>query len=141
MFTDDRCDGCGVCARSCPNQAIIMKRVRRKTRPFWTYHCEVCLRCMAFCKKEAIIAGHSWGIILLFITSIPFNYLLVRKTDLFTHMGIESFWLKQIVEMVYVIPAIIISYWIYWHLIQAPFINTLFTYTSLTKYFRRYHEP
>jgi Pyruvate/2-oxoacid:ferredoxin oxidoreductase delta subunit len=141
MFTDDQCDGCGVCARYCPNQAIIMKQIRRKTRPFWTYHCEVCLRCMAFCKKEAIMAGHSWGIILFFLTSIPFNYLLLRKWDLFTHMGIESFWLKQIIEMVYVIPAIIISYWIYWLLIQVPFINTLFTYTSLTRYFRRYHEP
>jgi ferredoxin len=141
MFADNRCDGCGMCARSCPNQAIIMKQVGKKSRPFWTYHCEVCLRCMAFCKKEAIMAGHSWGIILFFITSIPFNYLLLRRTDLFAHMGIASFSVKQTIEMVYVIPAIIISYWIYWLLIQVPFINTLFTYTSLTRYFRRYHEP
>lgn len=141
MFADNRCNGCGVCAEFCPNHAIRMRQAGKNKVPFWTYHCEACMRCMAYCKKEAIIAGHSWGVLLFLITSVPLNFLLLRKTDLFSAMGIENFWLKQTVEMVYVIPAIIISYWIYWLLIQIPFVNTLFTYTSLTRYFRRYHEP
>jgi len=141
MFTDNRCNGCGVCAEFCPNQAIRMRQAGKNKVPFWTYHCEACMRCMAYCKKEAIIAGHSWGVLLFFITSVPINFLLLRKTGLFAAMGIENLWVKQIIEMVYVIPAIIISYWIYWLLIRIPFVNTLFTYTSLTRYFRRYHEP
>ena len=141
MFADNRCNGCGVCAGYCPNQAIRMKKAGNNKRPFWTYHCEGCMRCMAYCKKEAIIAGHSWGMILFYITSVPLNFFLLQKTNLFAVMGIENFWLKQTVEMIYAIPAIIVSYWIFWILIQIPFINTLFTYTTFTRYFRRYHEP
>ncbi|MBN2420434.1 MAG: EFR1 family ferrodoxin [Deltaproteobacteria bacterium] len=141
MFADNRCNGCGVCASFCPNQAIKMKQVGSKKRPFWTYHCEACMRCMAYCKNKAIIAGHSWGVMLFYITSVPLNFFLLKKTELLAAIGIENFWLKQAAEMIYVIPAIIVTYWIYWVIIQIPFINTLFAYTSFTRYFRRYHEP
>ena len=143
MFADNRCIGCGECARSCPNKAISMKYIGGKNRPFWTYHCEVCMRCMAFCKKEAILAGHSWGVILYFITSVPFIMILLRKTKFLSFIlpFTKDFWLNQIIEMIYIIPALLISYWIFWLLIQIPFINTLFAYTTFTRYFRRYHEP
>ncbi len=143
MFADNRCIGCGECARSCPNRAIIMKQIAGKNRPFWTYHCEACLRCMAYCKKKAILAGHSWGVILYFISSLPVVTFLLIKIDLFKAIlpGIKGFWLNQLVEIIYIIPALIISYWVFWLLIQIPLINTLFTYTTFTRYFRRYHEP
>jgi Pyruvate/2-oxoacid:ferredoxin oxidoreductase delta subunit len=143
MFADNRCNGCGVCARYCPNQAISMKQIGSKTHPFWTYHCEACMRCMAFCKKEAIIAGHSWGVILYYITSIPLFTFFLHKANLFNSIiqGIDNYLMKQLVEIIYIIPALIISYWIFWLLVRLPFINTLFAYTSFTRYFRRYHEP
>ena len=143
IFADNRCNGCGICARYCPNHAILMKQIGNKRQPFWTYHCEACMRCMAYCKKEAIIAGHSWGVLLYFITSIPVIDYFLHKINLFSTMlqQTEGFWLKQIVEMAYIIPALILSYRIFWWLLQIPFINTLFAYTSLTRYFRRYHEP
>ena len=143
MFADNRCTGCGECARYCPNQAILMKQLAGKNRPFWTYHCEACMRCMAFCKKEAVMAGHSWGVLLYFITSIPLTTYGLHKSNMFTRLmqGIDNFWIEQLTEVIYIIPAIIISYWIFWLLIRIPLANTLFTYTTFTKYFRRYHEP
>ena len=39
------------------------------------------------------------------------------------------------------ITALILSYWVFWYLIKIPALNTLFTYTTLTRYYRRYHHP
>ncbi len=142
MFSDNRCNGCGLCATSCPNQGIVMKQIRGKMRPFWTCHCEACMRCMGFCKKEAIQAGHSWGVLLYYITSVPVITFFINRTGLlFPLPVIEGFWLRQLINIIYIIPAIITSYSIFWLLIQIPVINALFAYTTLTRYFRRYHEP
>jgi hypothetical protein len=39
------------------------------------------------------------------------------------------------------ITALMISYWVIWCLIRIPMVNALFTYTTLTHYYRRYHQP
>jgi hypothetical protein len=47
-------------------------------------------------------------------------------------------------EIIYFIDfftALILSYWMFWYLIRIPMVNTLFTYTTLTRYYRRYHQP
>ncbi len=142
MFADNRCSGCGLCARFCPNKAITMKQAGEINRPFWTYHCEACLRCMAFCKKNAVQAGHSWGVLLYCITAIPVITWCLHKTNLTSALpGIDNFWINQLYGLVYIIPAILISYRIFWMLMRIPLLNRLFTYTAFTRYFRRYHEP
>ena len=142
MFADNRCSGCGLCAEFCPNHAIIMKQIGDKKRPFWTYHCEACLRCMAFCKNEAVQAGHSWGVLLYYLTAIPVITWFLNKTNKTANFpGIENYWINQLYELVFIIPAILISYWIFWLLLKIPAFNSLFAYTTFTRYFRRYHEP
>ena len=37
--------------------------------------------------------------------------------------------------------ALFISYWVFWNLIRIPAFNKIFTYTTLTHYYRRYHQP
>jgi len=44
------CDGCAICANSCPMNALVMKN----GRPYWTFHCESCMRCINICPKKAI---------------------------------------------------------------------------------------
>jgi hypothetical protein len=39
------------------------------------------------------------------------------------------------------IAALILSYLVFWYLIKIPVANTFFTYTTLTHYYRRYHQP
>lgn len=143
MFANNQCVGCGLCAKFCPNEGVIMKKIRGKKYPYWTYHCEACLRCMGFCKKKAIEAGHSWAILLYFITSIPaFTWISIKINTLIPLFPvIEDYWLNQLFNIIYFFPSIILSYWIFWRLIKIPILNTLFTYTTLTRYFRRYHEP
>jgi len=143
LFSDNRCIGCGLCAKFCPNQGVVMKKIGKTKRPFWTYHCEACLRCMGYCKKQAIEAGHSWGVLVYYITTIPIITFFLRKLNPFEtfYSGIEGFWTSEMIKAIDVIPALLIAYWGFWLLLRIPVVNTLFSYTTLTRYLRRYHEP
>ncbi len=143
MFSNNNCVGCGLCAKSCGNQAIKMIKVGSRKYPFWTYHCENCLRCMAYCNKKAVEAGHSWAVALFYITSVP----VVFWISIWFHEQypgiprISNFWLNEFLTVFYFFPALILAYRVFWFLIRIKPINTLFTYTTLTRYFRRYREP
>ncbi len=50
FMPDERCDGCGLCAKRCPARAIHMIG----GRPDWSYACEGCERCINACPKGAI---------------------------------------------------------------------------------------
>ncbi len=50
FFTDDRCAGCGVCAKVCPTRNIVMEN----NRPRWTHHCHGCNACVAYCPTKAV---------------------------------------------------------------------------------------
>ncbi len=143
MFSNNRCAGCGRCARFCPNQAIEMRSVGKKKRPYWTYHCEVCLRCMGYCNKRAVEAGHSWAVLLYFLGSVPLmSYLLFRLNEM--HHKIPTlYYVFPYITIYFIdfITALLLSYLVFWYLIRIPLVNTAFTYTTLTHYYRRYHQP
>ena len=143
MFSNNRCVGCGQCARFCPNKAIEMKSIGKKELPYWTYHCEVCLRCMGYCKKKAVEAGHSWAILLYYLGSVPvISYLVYRMHVMYSAIPKLGYFLPYIaIYFIDCITALILSYWVFWYLIKIPPLNTVFTYTTLTRYYRRYHEP
>lgn len=51
---DSLCIGCGLCAKSCNSNAIEM----RDKRPVWVVdRCNLCLKCLHRCRKEAIEFG------------------------------------------------------------------------------------
>lgn len=50
FFTDERCTGCGTCARVCPLQNITLQ----KKHPVWNHHCHGCMACVAYCPAKAI---------------------------------------------------------------------------------------
>ena len=150
MFSNRNCIGCGACARACPNNAIVMKDAGTRKRPFWTYHCENCMRCMGYCRKKAVEAGHSWAVALYFITAVPvISFLWVwLHQSLNFYPVIRGYWTIEIVYvfnflvyLVYFWAAVILSYGIFWYLLRFSFFNTLFTMTTLTHYYRRYHHP
>jgi ferredoxin len=142
FFASNRCTACGRCAEKCPFGAIRMwGRTRR--RPYWTMYCESCMRCMAYCPERAIEAGHSWAVLLYFAVTVPvavwlFNSLepLIPWIASLDHPAVLA-----VVQYVYFLVALVVAYFLFWVLIHIPPINTLFTYTTLTRIYRRYHEP
>jgi len=143
MFANNNCVSCGMCAKICPNQAIEMKSFFGKKRPFWTYHCENCMRCMGYCRKKAVEAGHSYILLHTFIMAVP---VVANITTGWTNaigdiLGINNDWLMVLVEALYYIPALFLSYWVFWMSIRIPAVNTIFSFTTLTHYFKRFHDP
>ncbi|MCD4695228.1 MAG: EFR1 family ferrodoxin [Bacteroidales bacterium] len=51
MFRTNRdCNSCGLCAKVCSTQSIVMV----DGKPKWKSSCEQCMRCVNFCKQQAI---------------------------------------------------------------------------------------
>ena len=143
MFANNRCVSCGRCAKFCSNHAIEMKQFLGKRRPFWTYHCENCMRCMGYCKKKAVEAGHSWAIMQYYFVTIPVMANIISWLTISTGFSIEikNYWAMVLLDALYFLPAIFLSYWLFWMLIRFPVVNTIFSVSTLTHYYKRYHEP
>ena len=98
---------------------------------------------MGYCKQKAIEAGHSWAVLQYFFVTIPVMAMLLRWLTISTGFSFEinNYWLWLLVDTLYFLPALFLSYWLFWMLIRIPVINTIFSKTTLTHYFKRYHEP
>jgi Pyruvate/2-oxoacid:ferredoxin oxidoreductase delta subunit len=142
FFADNRCNSCGICARDCPNHAIWMLG-KRRPRPFWTFACESCMRCMGYCPKEAVQAGHSWAVILYFITVIPFAQYLLNAAVAYLPFteAIRGTWGMQVIQYPFFLVSLMGAYALFWLVTRIPAVNAVFAYTTLTRAYRRYHEP
>ena len=52
---DSNCNGCGICAKTCPVQNIEMN----DGRPVWLGRCEQCFACFNWCPQNAVQYGRS----------------------------------------------------------------------------------
>lgn len=50
---EDKCTGCGLCARKCPLNNISLVQ----GRPVWDNNCTHCMACICYCPEEAIEYG------------------------------------------------------------------------------------
>jgi ferredoxin len=55
-YADRDCDGCGLCARTCPAATISLKP-GKGAKPYWRSNCESCNRCINVCPKGAIVSS------------------------------------------------------------------------------------
>lgn len=145
FFANNKCDGCGSCVKHCSVKAIKL-RGRGSQTPFWKYTCESCMKCAAICPNNAIEAGHSWGVILYFVTAFPFSVYL------FSWFGVDpadvgkladGHGLDDLVDIMCFYPAVFISYFVFSILMRIPLINWVFTHTTMTHlpFWGRYREP
>jgi len=140
FFANNACNGCGLCAGNCSYGGIRMKG-REKPWPYWTYNCESCMRCMAYCPEKAIEAGHSWAVILYYVSSTSVSVYLLNLLVPYTGEIVMNPWLALPLEYAYLLASILAAYWLFSLLLRVAFINDIFTHTTFTHVFRRYHEP
>lgn len=141
FFAGDKCNGCGLCAKQCQHDAIRMRG--KPPRPYWTYRCESCMRCMAYCPKETIEVSHSFAVLAGMAMSVYPPVLVALLFNLLPGSGKPQ--LEKLAYQAALYPfwlgILMVLYAFFWKGIRNVFINRLFKYTTLTTLFRRYHEP
>lgn len=50
FFTNEKCVGCGVCAKVCPTKNITLQ----EKHPIWNHRCHGCNACVAYCPTKAV---------------------------------------------------------------------------------------
>ena len=144
FFANSNCNACGICEKNCPFRAIRLWG-KKRPMPYWTYHCESCMRCTEICPENAIEIGQSWGAILFYIWSLPLsiyflNYIGYSKNIVpWLHGTI----VRDILDILLWYPAIFIPYFIFQLILRIPPIHWFFTHTTMThlKFWGRYREP
>ena len=131
------CTAFRICEENCPKDAIVII----DNRPYWSMHCESCMRCMNICPKNSIQTAHSFLIPILYISlSIPLAHMIYlylisntgRLPSVFDYITNTAITWGTALLVFYA------AYWIFFYIIRWVPINKVFTYTSFTKYWRRY---
>ncbi|QGY45275.1 hypothetical protein GM418_16825 [Maribellus comscasis] len=136
----NKCDGCRICEKQCPVQAIQIKN----NRPFWTKKCESCMHCMNICPRKAIQTPHLfvavvWWLIFSIIPLFLTSKLAPKDSFLHAHFNLV-FWTTIFITG---LPFVFLSYKVLHFLLRYRLFNWLITYTSFTRlpFWRRYFAP
>ena len=140
FFATKKCTGCAICAEHCPVGAIRII----DDRPYWSFYCESCMRCMNICPMQAIETSHSIAALMIaLMTSIPASVYLERflaSTGL--HITGAAFYsAERITSWLLSMTIIYVVYLLAFALLRNPLVNRFFVYTSLTYYWARYKAP
>ncbi len=140
FFASKRCNGCGICAEHCPVGAVKMI----DDRPYWSFYCESCMRCMNICPLQAIETSHSLAAMIIALTSsIPVSIYLQR---FLSGWGVKItsaafYTIEKILFWLFSLALIYAVYVVFFALLRNPWVNRFFVYTSLTYYWARYKAP
>lgn len=134
------CNGCSLCEKECPVNAIKMIN----HRPFWTRKCESCMHCMNSCPRRSIQTPHLFVAVIWWLVFFVLP-LFILKDMLHLNPGEARFYnlIFDVVTIVTGFPIIFFSYYILHFLMKYRFFNVLIEFTSLTrfKFWRRYSAP
>ncbi len=141
FFANTDCNGCGRCARDCPLQAIEMRGIKNP-RPYWKITCESCMRCMAYCPAKAVEASQPLLILYYYASTVPALYIASQiPSSLLTRFPGGAMIVYQILSVLSYFLSLFVIYTALFYLIKLTPLKYLMTYTTLTHFYRRYHEP
>jgi len=122
-----------------------MKRLGKKSqsRPFWTFVCESCGRCMNFCPQQAVEASYPFAALAIYLMSIPVAAeILDWAAHTFTAFaGVKGSIVEWIIEYPWKLLSLMVAYAIFTLILRIPWFNRLVTLITPTHYYKRYHEP
>lgn len=146
FYANWKCNSCGQCAHDCPVGAIIMKG-RSVKKPYWTFACESCMHCMGYCPEKAVEASHPVAIILYFICTFSLAGVLgtwlINTNPGAVPLGrlLSNRWIQMLLNYAYLLISFFLVYVLFYYLVRIRIVNRIFSYLTLTHYYRRYHEP
>lgn len=99
-------------------------------RPYWTFKCESCMKCINSCPKKAIETAHGLFIAISLLSSITITILLNNILKLSIQSGFIRFLLFSVVFFA----LLWVFYKLHHLLLRNRFFGKLISYTSLTHY-------
>jgi len=100
------------------------------------------MRCISICPGKSIQTAHSFIIPLLYLLSlIPITAAVLNVFNIYAGVGILAELIASVVNWGITVLLVIAAYRIFSLLLKIKFINRIFEYTSLTRYWRRYRAP
>lgn len=146
FYANWKCNSCGQCACDCPVGAIIMKG-RNVKKPYWTFACESCMHCMGYCPEKAVEASHPLAVILYFISTFSLAGVIgkwlisVNPGAVILGSIVSNRLIQLMLNYAYILISLFLVYILFYYLMRIRMVNRIFTYLTLTHYYRRYHEP
>lgn len=140
LMATTKCCRCGMCARNCPVSAIRFV----DGRPYWTFNCESCMRCISYCPRNAIQASWPYAVALYLATWGDRAWSLLYRLEELTGirpLTARSAALDWLVYIGYYFLALFVIYGVFHFIIRFKPINLLFEYTTPTRWYKRYREP
>ena len=98
---------------------------------------------MNYCPSQAIETSHLLAVGFYYLASIPVGFFVMKWLLgwLPFLQQINSGIITTLLQYGYMLLAFILTYYIFHHLMKIKFLNKIFTYSTLTHYYRRYHQP
>ena len=101
------------------------------------------MRCMSFCPKEAIEASHLLAIGYYYLAAIPIGFITMNwlSNQIPFIKQINGLLINSLLQYGYMLLSFAFTYYVLQQLIKIKFFNRLFSYGTLTRYYKRYRKP
>lgn len=141
FFADERCTSCGTCERYCPQGAV--RLIGRARRPYWTYDCQNCMRCMSNCPTDAIQGGQGWLLFYVWLISLPVAAMVasVLLSTLGVSAGLLPGALRFLASYIWIVASVWLAYGVLWLGLSVPGLRFVLARATLTRLYRRYRGP
>jgi len=137
FFADERCTSCGACATGCPHRAIRLLGPGR--RPYWTFACHNCMRCMSRCPEDAIQGAQGWLLFYAWLAGLPVAAAVTAG------LGVSAGWASGAARLSvgsgWIVAAVWVAYGLLWLGLGVPGLRQVLGRVTFTRWYRRYRGP
>ncbi|MDA3936984.1 MAG: EFR1 family ferrodoxin [Actinomycetota bacterium] len=141
FFADENCTSCGTCEKICPQGAVRLRGAAG--RPYWTFHCQNCMRCMSNCPTEAIQGSQSWMLLYIWLSALPFG--AVAAAFVLDALNVPAGFARGLVEglsgYAWTVATVWLGYTLLWMGLLVPGVRFALSRATFTRFYRRYRGP